>query len=549
VFDTWGGAYDGGQQVSFRAASETVHRLMVLERGAQPPPVPALAPAAVGDLAGVDAALARIQVSGAAASWGEKGPYALAVRVRTALVEQGIERVDPAVSDALDVVAGLLENVLTDPLVQPSAKPLLRRIGLSVARAALADSAFFASDAHPTRRLLDRLGRLAVPDPADSDGLAFTASDAAGALDGLLGAALPDRRAFARAADALGRRTASLADRELAMALRRGSVQLDEVAGMSIVDRAMCRVLQQLHGKLEHKANRDPCTGLVNRKRLTADLARVLHEPVHEPHPHHVCVLGLSCFEDVGRRYGVRASDRLVERFARLLERQIGGERTIAYLGGGRFAVLLEHAARADVVRLMERHRRSIELSKCEFRSQSVPLAVSIGVVVVAPGSTDPVRILAETESAHAAAAAACATGLQVQDASAGTSYEAIDVAELIAAQRLALRCQRVQPLAVVHGRLPYYEVLIGVGTPKGASAHPVRSFSQRSAPGAAPNSTGGWLRRPCAGLPRTRRHSKVSRVWRSTSPAVRSTMAVSRNSCSARSPRQGCRRSGSCSK
>ncbi len=569
----WISAGDSALEIPFADASATVRQLVDLERTLRPGGAAPESAAQADERLAIDAALARLQQSGETAAWGEKGPYALGARVRAALAEQGIELDGAAITDVLDLVSTLLDNLLADPLVQSGAKPLIRRMGLPLTRAALSDVDFFASDSHPGRSTINHLGRLAVPAQGSDAGTPFSAADAEAVVNEVLAAPRPDRQAFSRAAaeldallqrqsaqyqqrvsrlledlerqqqalagkrhgasagepplsavesaheswpralhtvarlqtndvlilradslspqpaslvwrgrdggvlvfaDALGRQAASFARRELAMALRRGAARLDEAALMPVVDRAMCGVLQGLHGRLEHKASRDPLTGLANRKRFEADLARTMKSPPSAQRSHHVCVLGLAHLPDIAERFGERAAETLVRRYAPMLERQIGQKGMVAHLGQGQFGVLLPDTTRAEVLQLVERHRRSLELSTCAYKGETVDLAASIGVVAIASEASNVGLVLEAASEAYDKSRSGSSMGLHVQETPAGWARgaagasEAPSVHELMATQRLVLRCQRVAPVIRQSGLLPYYEILLGVREPDG---------------------------------------------------------------------------------
>ncbi len=62
----------------------------------------------------------------------------------------------------IDIVAMLFDQILADDKLPAEFKTLLGRLQLPVLRVALADGSFFASRAHPTRRLIDRIATCAV---------------------------------------------------------------------------------------------------------------------------------------------------------------------------------------------------------------------------------------------------------------------------------------------------------------------------------------------------------------------------------------------------
>ena len=63
----------------------------------------------------------------------------------------------------LDLVSGLVESMLSDPLVHPEVSGAIGRLSLSLSRSAVAGDTFFTDASHPARQLLDALGVLRVP--------------------------------------------------------------------------------------------------------------------------------------------------------------------------------------------------------------------------------------------------------------------------------------------------------------------------------------------------------------------------------------------------
>ncbi len=77
----------------------------------------------------------------------------------------------------IDVIAGLFDQILSDPKVPPQMARQIGRLQLPVLRAALGDSSFFSSRRHPVRRFINRIASLgsAVEDFDGEDGLALLA--------------------------------------------------------------------------------------------------------------------------------------------------------------------------------------------------------------------------------------------------------------------------------------------------------------------------------------------------------------------------------------
>lgn len=68
----------------------------------------------------------------------------------------------------IDIVAMLFDQIFADDKLPSEFKLLIGRMQLPVLRVALADGSFFASRAHPTRRLIDRMASCAIGYEADA---------------------------------------------------------------------------------------------------------------------------------------------------------------------------------------------------------------------------------------------------------------------------------------------------------------------------------------------------------------------------------------------
>lgn len=71
-------------------------------------------------------------------------------------------RLDPADATTCDLVAMMFDHVFSDPRIPEAMKPLIAQLQVPTLKAAMLDRAFFADEAHPARRMLDRLGSAAI---------------------------------------------------------------------------------------------------------------------------------------------------------------------------------------------------------------------------------------------------------------------------------------------------------------------------------------------------------------------------------------------------
>jgi PAS domain S-box-containing protein/diguanylate cyclase (GGDEF)-like protein len=90
--------------------------------------------------------------------------------------------------------------------------------------------------------------------------------------------------------------------------------------------------------ELERMANYDPLTGLGNRRKLMADLERLLREPASEPLG--LAIFDLNGFKTYNDLFGHPAGDTMLSRLAQALIAAVGAEGVAYRIGGDEFCVV-----------------------------------------------------------------------------------------------------------------------------------------------------------------------------------------------------------------
>lgn len=72
------------------------------------------------------------------------------------------QRLDAADATTCDLVAMMFDHVFSDPRVPEAIKPVIAQLQVPTLKAAMIDRNFFSDEAHPARRMLDRLGSAAI---------------------------------------------------------------------------------------------------------------------------------------------------------------------------------------------------------------------------------------------------------------------------------------------------------------------------------------------------------------------------------------------------
>ncbi len=98
---------------------------------------------------------------------------------------------------------------------------------------------------------------------------------------------------------------------------------------------------KRFEGQLQHLADHDPLTGLINRRRFEEELERELIAAKRYRRSGAVLVLDLDNFKYVNDTLGHSAGDELIVSVSALLRRRLRESDTLARIGGDEFAVIL----------------------------------------------------------------------------------------------------------------------------------------------------------------------------------------------------------------
>nr|WP_209262198.1 GGDEF domain-containing protein [Thiorhodococcus minor] len=126
---------------------------------------------------------------------------------------------------------------------------------------------------------------------------------------------------------------------------------------------------------------RDPLTGLGNRRALKLQGAQWLADSIRHQQPISMLVMDLDRFKDVNDTHGHPVGDRLLCRVAEILTACTRTSDLCVRLGGDEFVVLLPWSGLADALDCAERIRRHLASAPIETPTgEQVAAQVSIGV-------------------------------------------------------------------------------------------------------------------------------------------------------------------------
>lgn len=147
-------------------------------------------------------------------------------------------------------------------------------------------------------------------------------------------------------------------------------------------------LLEEQNRKLGYLAERDPLSGLLNRRAFGAIVERELLRSQRSRQPLCLLILDLDHFKTVNDRFGHPLGDAVIKRAAVLLSNQIRSIDSLARLGGEEFVLLLTDCEREQGLRIAEKLRQSVEAELKEVDDQPVEVTVSIGLACLSAGQS-----------------------------------------------------------------------------------------------------------------------------------------------------------------
>ncbi len=138
--------------------------------------------------------------------------------------------------------------------------------------------------------------------------------------------------------------------------------------------------------ELREERDRDPLTGLLNRRAFKEEVQRRRAE--HPQLSAAVLVCDLDHFKRVNDGWGHAAGDEVLQRFARLLLRSTRQQDLVARFGGEEFVALLPRADPLAVQSITRRIQTQLRLMGFSGLPDEVRITASFGVAWMAPGQT-----------------------------------------------------------------------------------------------------------------------------------------------------------------
>ncbi|MFZ2308737.1 MAG: diguanylate cyclase [Rhodoferax sp.] len=143
-----------------------------------------------------------------------------------------------------------------------------------------------------------------------------------------------------------------------------------------------------LQGQLTEQVNRDPLTGLFNRRYLNATMDREIARCLREREPLCAMMVDIDHFKRINDTYGHQAGDEVLVRVARILADELRAGDIACRYGGEEFLLLMPNLALPVAVARAHELRERLAVSSIQAAGQTLQVRLSIGVAALEMDAT-----------------------------------------------------------------------------------------------------------------------------------------------------------------
>lgn len=157
----------------------------------------------------------------------------------------------------------------------------------------------------------------------------------------------------------------------------------------------------RLRKRLLYMAQRDPLTGLFNRRYMRETMTQELSRADREDKPLSVMLFDLDHFKRVNDTFGHDAGDTVLQEVSRVVDGQLRTEDTACRYGGEEFLVVLSGLGHEDALARAEALRRAIdEHDIVHDGTEIAPVTCSIGVATYPLHATEAEKLISAADEA-----------------------------------------------------------------------------------------------------------------------------------------------------
>lgn len=162
--------------------------------------------------------------------------------------------------------------------------------------------------------------------------------------------------------------------------------------------------IEALQAQLSEQANRDPLTGLYNRRYLDTTLGRELAQAQRHGHGASLLLLDIDHFKRINDDFGHPAGDEVLRQVGNVLHRLSRKSDLVCRFGGEEFLLWLPNTPPDKAREHAEKIRLALQACKVGVDSQTRRIQASVGIASLSEEANTPEAMIACADSALYAA-------------------------------------------------------------------------------------------------------------------------------------------------
>ncbi|MBI1423094.1 MAG: EAL domain-containing protein [Gammaproteobacteria bacterium] len=223
---------------------------------------------------------------------------------------------------------------------------------------------------------------------------------------------------------------------------------------------------RQTAEQLLYLAERDPLTGLYNRRRFEEELGRAMASAARRKSTGALLFFDLDEFKYINDTYGHRTGDAMLIKVGHEVSALTRSAEILSRLGGDEFAILIPDATQEQAEKLAERVIRSIYQIPFRFDGRNLRLTTSVGIAMYPLHAAEQDELIAHADAAMYQAKEAGKNVWRLYRSDLDTSHQMIDrlswvnrIAQALEQDQFVIHFQGIYN--TYNGQLEHIELLV----------------------------------------------------------------------------------------